>query len=623
LFLILEILTDVRLDVDIAMHYGGRFTTFPGRKYVDGQKVTLKWQDFPSARLIDFKTIIVEYANYDPDIPMFFHYLKPGLNLDVGLFGLSCEKDLENLVMHARRTKRIEVYVEHIKTTLLNHFVASEQAGTSNPLCRRLFSDSDNNETNEPDEPVQNEPFHNSLVEPDEPDQNEYDEPDEPDQNEPFHENEPDQNEPFIEEPLSLDQSDMLNDVEVDMDDFNGNFRRDDVNWLGKGVEVGVGEIHVGDETIGIDFDLYDSGEGSDVNEASRKKKLRDLRVQYAGTSVKIIKPPFYLGQTFSDKKKVLALLKDHTVEIRRDIRVVKNDATRLRALCHGKIPGYSNRLVGGKMGTSKSKKVGDGSSGSKGKKVMTAKNSCPWTLHVSKVGNDEPWMVKTFIEEHKCLKTRDLRQANSTFLSQHISDLVTSNPDISGEALQDILSKKFEISVTKMAAYRAKDKAVKRLRGDFNAQFGLLQDYILELQNRNPNTTVKLDFAPSSLQQSQSRVFRRIYVCLGALKQGFKELGRELIGLDGAFMKGPYPGQLLTAVSVDGNNGIYPVAYALVESECRDSWEWFLQCLQDDLDLPSNANFTFISDRQKVFPLICLYLYVIANISTNMYISN
>ncbi|KAL4585616.1 hypothetical protein LXL04_010239 [Taraxacum kok-saghyz] len=29
-------------------------------------------------------------------------------------------------------------------------------------------------------------------------------------------------------------------------------------------------------------------------------------------------------------------------------------------------------------------------------------------------------------------------------------------------------------------------------------------------------------------------------------------------------------------------------------------SWTWFLQCLQDDLDLYSNSNFTFISDRQK-----------------------
>ncbi|GKF41537.1 receptor-like cytoplasmic kinase 176, partial [Tanacetum coccineum] len=79
-----------------------------------------------------------------------------------------------------------------------------------------------------------------------------------------------------------------------------------------------------------------------------------------------------------------------------------------------------------------------------------------------------------------------------------------------------------------------------------------------------------------------------------------FKAGKREILGLDGAFMKGPYPGQVLTTVGIDANNGIYPVAYALVEAETKNSWCWFLQCLGDDLDLQPNSNFTFITDRQK-----------------------
>ncbi|GJX64287.1 retrovirus-related pol polyprotein [Tanacetum coccineum] len=83
-------------------------------------------------------------------------------------------------------------------------------------------------------------------------------------------------------------------------------------------------------------------------------------------------------------------------------------------------------------------------------------------------------------------------------------------------------------------------------------------------------------------------------------LKDGFRASGRQLIGLDGAFMKGNYPGQLLTAVSVDANNRIYPVAYGIVESESKESWTWFLSCLGEDLDMQANSNFTFITDRQK-----------------------
>ncbi|XP_076890508.1 uncharacterized protein LOC143541617 [Bidens hawaiensis] len=80
----------------------------------------------------------------------------------------------------------------------------------------------------------------------------------------------------------------------------------------------------------------------------------------------------------------------------------------------------------------------------------------------------------------------------------------------------------------------------------------------------------------------------------------GFKFCGREIIGLDGCFMKGQYPGQVLTAVGVDGNNGIYPVAYAIVETENKSSWTWFLEYLGDDVDISANSNFTFITDRQK-----------------------
>ncbi|GJT00946.1 FAR1-related sequence 10 [Tanacetum coccineum] len=59
-----------------------------------------------------------------------------------------------------------------------------------------------------------------------------------------------------------------------------------------------------------------------------------------------------------------------------------------------------------------------------------------------------------------------------------------------------------------------------------------------------------------------------------------FKEGLRDLFGLDGCFIKGQYPGQLLIAVGIDANHGIYPLAYAIVETEKTSSWSWFLTCL-------------------------------------------
>jgi len=84
-------------------------------------------------------------------------------------------------------------------------------------------------------------------------------------------------------------------------------------------------------------------------------------------------------------------------------------------------------------------------------------------------------------------------------------------------------------------------------------------------------------------------------------MKSGFNACGRDLLGLDGTFMKGPFPKQVLTAVGVDSNSGIYLVAYEVMEAETIDSWTWFLQILTDDLDLDANSDFTFISGKHKV----------------------
>ncbi|KAI3512708.1 hypothetical protein L1887_20026 [Cichorium endivia] len=204
------------------------------------------------------------------------------------------------------------------------------------------------------------------------------------------------------------------------------------------------------------------------------------------------------------------------------------------------------------------------------------------------------------------CLQTRKLRACTATFISKQILDQVEANPSVPLRALQDQFQKKYDVGVSMDKVFRAKAKAAKLVIGDYTKQYEVLRDYVLELQSTNEDTTVKIDVFSEPNHASPTRQFRRIYVCLGPLKKGFKAGIRDLLGLDGAFMKGPFPGQVLAAVGLDSNNGIYPLAYAIVESENTASWKWFLENLGEDLDLQSNSNFTFITDRQKgVMPAI------------------
>ncbi|GJW77296.1 putative transposase, mutator type, MULE transposase domain protein [Tanacetum coccineum] len=179
-------------------------------------------------------------------------------------------------------------------------------------------------------------------------------------------------------------------------------------------------------------------------------------------------------------------------------------------------------------------------------------------------------------------------------------------NPEILVKVVQEQMQKEFYVGVSKTKAFRAKAKA--------------------QLQRCNPDTIVKIDVYREEDPYKTTRMFRIIYVCLGALKMGFKEDGRDLLGLDGAFMRGQYPGQMLKVVGVDANNRIYPVAYGIMESKNQYSWTWFLSCLADDLELLSNFNFTFITDRQKGMLLIIAKLfpvvehrYCVRHINENM----
>nr|GEX63444.1 transposase, MuDR, MULE transposase domain protein [Tanacetum cinerariifolium] len=150
-------------------------------------------------------------------------------------------------------------------------------------------------------------------------------------------------------------------------------------------------------------------------------------------------------------------------------------------------------------------------------------------------------------------------------------------NPKIPVKAVHNQLQRDLELQISMSKVFRAKAKSRRDIRGDHILQYSMLRDYVVELQSTNPNTTMKITVERNIDPSLSTRVFQRIYGCLGALKLGFRAYRRDLLGLDGAFIKGPFPSQVLAAVGLDSRNRIYPLSYALVEAESKSSWCWFL----------------------------------------------
>ncbi|KAL0421250.1 UNVERIFIED_CONTAM: hypothetical protein Slati_3147900 [Sesamum latifolium] len=126
-------------------------------------------------------------------------------------------------------------------------------------------------------------------------------------------------------------------------------------------------------------------------------------------------------------------------------------------------------------------------------------------------------------------------------------------------DVIQDL-----RVNVSRDQAYRAKRAALKSIEGTPELQYAMMHDYANELLKSNPGSTVTSGWCR---WMSSERIFW---------------------------------GVLLTAVGMDPNNNIYPVAYAIVAKEMRLTWEWFLTLLKSDLGVVRDDEWCFISDKQK-----------------------
>ncbi|KAK2647567.1 hypothetical protein Ddye_015056 [Dipteronia dyeriana] len=113
-------------------------------------------------------------------------------------------------------------------------------------------------------------------------------------------------------------------------------------------------------------------------------------------------------------------------------------------------------------------------------------------------------------------------------------------------------------------------------------------------VQQCNPGSAVFIH-----LQEPKS-TFQRFFVGFEAQRLGFIEGCRPFIDIDGYHLKGPYGGVLLSAVALDANSGLFPIAFCICEGETLSSWTWFLKMLREYLKYPKDNPICFMSDRQK-----------------------
>ncbi|GJV64239.1 hypothetical protein Tco_1475067 [Tanacetum coccineum] len=134
-------------------------------------------------------------------------------------------------------------------------------------------------------------------------------------------------------------------------------------------------------------------------------------------------------------------------------------------------------------------------------------------------------------------------------------------NLDIRLCDIANLVIRKYKCKASPNQYTNAKKYSLIEFEKTVGEHYAMLRSYGKAILDSNPGSTVKLGVI---VNPDGKTYFDRFYVCFAGLADGWKARCRIIIALDGCFLKRPNQGEILTAIGRDGNNHIYPVAWAV-----------------------------------------------------------
>ncbi|XHG07747.1 hypothetical protein AWENTII_013014 [Aspergillus wentii] len=114
--------------------------------------------------------------------------------------------------------------------------------------------------------------------------------------------------------------------------------------------------------------------------------------------------------------------------------------------------------------------------------------------------------------------------------------------------------------------------KAIERnLYGDESESFQKLPAFLSRL--------AKTDYSGFWRLETKDDVFQRCFIAPGATINAYEHC-RQFLTVDRAPWKTKWDFSLLVAATMDGNNQVLPIAWAVMPGETEDDWRWFLNSL-------------------------------------------
>lgn len=224
---------------------------------------------------------------------------------------------------------------------------------------------------------------------------------------------------------------------------------------------------------------------------------------------------------------------------------------------------------------------------------VKCKAEGCPWRIHASRLSTTQLICIKKMNPTHTCegdlLKSG--HQPTRSWVASIIKEKLKLCPNYKPKDIVNDVKQEFGIELNYFQAWRGKEIAKEQLQGSYKEAYSLLPFLCDRIMETNPGSL-------AAFTTKEDSSFHRLFISFHATLCGFVQGCRPLLFLDSIALKSKYQGMLLAATAADADEGVFPVAFSVVDAETDDNWHWFL--LQLKSALSASGPITFVADRQK-----------------------
>ncbi|KAH6803348.1 hypothetical protein C2S51_034794 [Perilla frutescens var. frutescens] len=222
----------------------------------------------------------------------------------------------------------------------------------------------------------------------------------------------------------------------------------------------------------------------------------------------------------------------------------------------------------------------------------ICVEEGCSWSIHASWVPASQSFRIKKFNNSHTCggESWKNAHPAKKLLVSV-IKDKLRDSPHHKPKEIARSISRDFGIQLKYTQVRRGIEGAREQLQGSYKDSYNRLPWFCKKLVETNAGSFVKLE-------TNDEKRLQCLFVSFLSCVESFQNVCRPILFLDATSLKSKFQESLLTATAVDADDGFFPVAFGIVDTENEDNWHWFLEQLKSAIS--TSSPLTFVSDREK-----------------------